>query len=81
MSLKESQYVHGLLYEEDKQESIWIEHSDPEGAIIIKQAPEGGTSTILFNKWSEKVEGYGDNMNSPLCGGLYKEEDDLLFPR
>ena len=31
-------------------------------------------------KWSEKVEGSGDNINSPLCVGLYEEEDDYLVP-
>ena len=24
------------------------------------------------------MEGSGENINSPLCGGLYKEEDDSL---
>ena len=33
-----SQYVRDLFYEDDKQESIWIEDSDPEGAIISNQA-------------------------------------------
>ena len=27
-----------------------------------------------------KVEGSGDNIDSPLCGGLYKEEDESLVP-
>ena len=31
-------------------------------------------------KWSEKVEGSGDNIDSPLCSVLYKEEDDSLVP-
>ena len=26
------------------------------------------------------MEGSGDNIYSPLCGGLYKEEDDSLVP-
>ena len=26
------------------------------------------------------MEGYGDNIYSPLYGGLYKEEDDSLVP-
>ena len=30
--------------------------------------------------WSDKVEGSGYNINSPLCSGLYKEEDDYLVP-
>ena len=29
-------------------------------------------------KWSEKVEGSEDNIDSHLCGRLYKEEDDSL---
>ena len=29
-------------------------------------------------KWSDKVEGYEDNLDAPLCRGLYKEEDDSL---
>ena len=32
-----SQYVRDLFYEDDKQESIWIEDSDPEGSIISSQ--------------------------------------------
>ena len=30
--------------------------------------------------WSDKVKGSGDNIDSPLCGGLYKEEDNYLVP-
>ena len=26
------------------------------------------------------VVSYGDNIDSPLCGGLYKEEEDSLVP-
>ena len=44
------------------------------------QAQEGETSTMVFIKWSEKVEGSGDNKDSPLCGGLYKEEDNYFVP-
>ena len=29
-------------------------------------------------KWSEKVEWSGDNIDSRLCGGLYKEEENSL---
>ena len=29
---------------------------------------------------SENVEGSGYNIDSPLCGGLYKEEEDSLVP-
>ena len=31
-------------------------------------------------KWSVKVEESRDNIDAPLCGGLYKEEDDSLVP-
>ena len=50
-----------------------MKYSAPEGAIIINQAPKGETSTMIIIKWSEKVEGSEDNIDSPLCGGLYKE--------
>ena len=33
---------------------------------------------MVVVKWSDKVEGSGDNIYSPLCGGLYKEEDYYL---
>ena len=35
---------------------------------------------MVVVKWPEKVEGSGDNIYSPLCGGLYKEYDDSLVP-
>ena len=44
------------------------------------QAPEGETYTMVVVKWSYKVEGYVDDIDSPLCGGLYKEEEDSLVP-
>ena len=80
LSPRGSQSVHGFFSEEEKRESIRIEYSSPEGEIIINQAPEEGTSTMVVTKWSEKVKGSGDNIYSPLFGGLYKEEDDSLFP-
>ena len=45
-----SQSVHGFFSEEEKQESIHIEYSAPEGAIISNQAPEEGISTMLVIK-------------------------------
>ena len=48
-SSRGSQYVHCLFSEEEKQESIKIEDSDP----------EGGTSTMVVIKSSEKLEGSG----------------------
>ena len=40
LSQRGSQYVHGFFSEEEKQESIRIEDSDPEGARISNQAKE-----------------------------------------
>ena len=33
---------------------------------------------MVVVKLSDKVERLGDNTDAPLCGGLYKEEDDYL---
>ena len=33
---------------------------------------------MVVVKWSDKVEGSGDDIDSPLCGGLYKEETDIV---
>ena len=74
-----SQPDRGFFSEEDKKESIQREDSDPEGAIISNKAPEGGKSTMLVIKWSDKVEGYRDNIDAPMCGGLYKKYDVYLF--
>ena len=41
LSPRGSQPDHGLLSEEDKQESIQIEDLAPEGEIISNQSPEG----------------------------------------
>ena len=35
-------------------------------------APEVETAKMENVKWSDKVEGSGDDIDSPLCGGLYK---------
>ena len=72
------QYFQCFFSEEEKQESIRIEDSDPEGARISNQAPVRETSTMVVVKWSDKVEGSGDYIYSPLCGGLYKEDKDLV---
>ena len=80
LSPRGSESVHGFFSEEKKQESIWIEDSYPEGARISNQAPEGETYKMVVVKWSDKVEGSGDDTDSPLCGGLYKEEEDSLVP-
>ena len=80
LSPRGSQSVHGFFSEEEKQESIRTQDSAPEGARISNQAPEGETSTMVVVKWSYKAEGSGDYIDSPLCGGLYKEEEDSLVP-
>ena len=67
-----SKSVHGLFSEEDKQEYIQTEDSAPEGEITSNHAPEGETSTMVVVKWSDNVEESGDDIDSPLCGGLYK---------
>ena len=68
LSPRGSRYVHGFFSEEDKQQSIRIEDSDPEGERIRNQALEVETSTMVVVKWSDKVEGCGDDIDSPLCG-------------
>ena len=35
---------------------------------------------MVVVEWSEKVEGSGENIYSPLCNGSYKEEDGFLVP-
>ena len=35
---------------------------------------------MVVIKQSENVEGYGDNIDSPLCGGIYKEQENSLVP-
>ena len=80
LSPRGSQSVHGFFSEEENQESIQTEDSAPEGARISNQAPEGETSTMVVVKWSYKVEWSGDDIDSPLYGGLYKEEEDSLVP-
>ena len=78
LSPRGSQSVHGFFSEEEKQEYIQTEDSDPEGARIGNQAPEGETSTMVVFKQSDKVEGSGDDIDLPLCGVLYKEEKDIV---
>ena len=78
MSPRGSQPDCGFFSEQEKQQYTQIEDLAKYGAIISNQAPEAGTSTMVVVKWSDKVEGYGDNIYSPLCSGLYKEEDDSL---
>ena len=74
LSPRGSESVHSLFSEEENQESIHIEDAAPEGAIISNQALEVETSTMIVIKCSEKLEGSRDNIESPLCGGLYKKK-------
>ena len=55
LSPRGSQYIHGFFSEEEKQESIRMEYSAPEGAMISNQAPVGETSKMVVIKWSDKV--------------------------
>ena len=80
LSPRGSQSVHGFFSEEEKQTSIRMEDSAPARAIMRNQAPEEETSTMVVVKWSDKVEGSGDNIYSLLCGGLYKEKEYSLVP-
>ena len=80
LSSRRSQFVHGFFSEEEKQESIRMEDLAPEGAIIRNQYPEGETYIMVVVKWSDEVEGSEDNIDSPLCGGLYKKEEYSLVP-
>ena len=57
-----------------------MEDSAPEGAMISNQAPEEEASKMVVIKWSDKVKGYGENIDSPLWVGLYKQEEDYLVP-
>ena len=75
-----SQSVHGFFSKQEKQESIWMQDQAQKGSRMSNKAPEEETSTIVVVKWSDKVEGSGNNIDSPLCGGLYKEEEDSLVP-
>ena len=66
------QHDRGFFSDEDNQESIHIEDSAPEGAIISNQDLEGEISTMVVVKRSDKVERSGENIYAPLYGGLYK---------
>ena len=59
--------------EEEKQESIQLEDSDPEVARISNQAPEEVTSIMVFIKWSDAIKGPRIKVDGPICGVLYKE--------
>ena len=75
------QSVRGFFSEEDKQESIRIEYSSPEGAIINNPALEGAVSTIVVIKWSDAIKRPRVKVDGPICGGLYKEDHGYIVPR
>ena len=35
---------------------------------------------MVVVKWPDKVEGLGEKIDDPLCGGLYREDYKHLFP-
>ena len=78
LSPRGSQPDCGFFSNEENKETIHIDGSAPEGEIISNPAPEGGTSTIVVLKWSDKVEGLVHNIENILYGGLHKEEDNYL---
>ena len=80
LSPRGSQYVHGFFSEEEKQESIRIEYSAPEGTRISNQAPEGAISIMVVIKWSDAKKGPRVKLNGPQCGGLYKDYHGYIFP-
>ena len=80
LSPRGGQSVHSFFSEEDKQESTCMKYSDLEEAMISNESPKEESSKIVVIRWSDKVEGSVDNIYSPLCGGLYKEEEDSLVP-
>ena len=80
LSPRGSQSVHGFFSEQEKQQSIQTEDSAPEGAIIINQAPEGETSTMVVIKWSDTIQGRRVKVDGPQCGGLYKEDKESIIP-
>ena len=71
MSPRGIQPDHSILSGEE-QDSILIEGSDPEGGIIINQAPKEEIFTMVVVKFSDRVEGSGDNIDAPSCTGIYK---------
>ena len=46
-----SQYVHSFFSEEENQESIRMEDSAPDGAIISNKSPEEEASKMIVIKW------------------------------
>ena len=61
--------VYTLASPPQRRNREQMKYSDPEGAMISNQAPEEETYKMVVLKWSDKLEGSGDNIYSPLCGG------------
>ena len=70
---REGQCSCGFFSEGEKQESTWMVSLAPEEAITNNPYRKGDIfrQTMLVEKWSEVGEGYGDDINPPLCGILY----------
>ena len=49
---------------------------------MSNQAPEGeiSTKTMVVVKWSEKLEGLGDEIDDTLCGKTHKEYYSSIVP-
>ena len=67
-----SQPDQTFFSEEEKQDSIHIDVSDPEIAVISNQYSEREISTMVVVKWSDNLEELVYNIDNPWCGGLYK---------
>ena len=80
MSPRWSQPDRSLFSEEENQESIHIEGSAPEGAIISNQAPKGEISTTMVIKWSDAIKESIVKLDGPLCDILYKEYHESIVP-
>ena len=54
----------------------------PQGATIRHPYPQGciSTQTIMVFKWLEEVQGLVDEIYSPLCVVLYKEQYVFIVP-
>ena len=79
LSPRESQSVHGVFSEEEKQQSISIEDSALEGSRISNQAQEGEISTMVVIEWSDAIKGTRVKVDGPHCGGLYKEDHGYII--
>lgn len=74
------QSTHSLFYEEYNQESTQAKSVAPEGSIIHNLDLEGSIykRTMVVVKCPNTIEGLGDKVNAPLCGVVYKAEDNYI---